>query len=161
MTDLNKAAEAVKVLTRQIEAFSTVGKALEGIASLEAAAVQAKATADACVAEAEKERAKLDAVRAELNDAKNQVAAAEEAAANAEAGAKQVKANAEAYAKTVIKEADAICVEKITKAKADAEAVDVASKSLLAIKQDEVNAAQAELDRINAAIAEARAKLGA
>jgi colicin import membrane protein len=160
MPELNKALEATRVLARQFQAFAVVAKSLEEIVSLEDAAAQAKATADQLVAETAKERAKLDKVRAELFDANAQVAEVAASAAEIKASAEKAKAEADAYVKRAVAEANAKVDGVIAKSYADAKAVTDAATTVVAQAQAEADVAKAELDRLNAAIAEVRSKLG-
>jgi hypothetical protein len=160
MSDLNKAAEAAKNLTRTIEAFATVGKALEGIASLEAAAAFAASEAErrqtellALSAKVGKAQEDLYAAQAETEKAKAETEAAVNAAREevnaAKAEAKALKAEYQKVADGIVETAKASAAKIV--ADANDEAVAVETVRILA---------QAEVDRLNGIIAEARAKLG-
>lgn len=157
---MNQALEATRVFSRQFEAFATVAKALDGIVSLEAAVNDLEAG----VARTKKMRDEAsDALVKILGEVEAAKAALTEARANADetvSQAAKAKADADAYVKRAVGEANKIATSTIVKAEADAEAVRVAAQETLGKVEDEVIVAKAELERLNAAIADVRAKLG-
>jgi vacuolar-type H+-ATPase subunit H len=160
MSQLNAAAEAAKVLTRQIEAFATVGKALEGIASLEAAVNEAEARAKRIVSAADEENVKLVKLRAQLFDAEKKLEATAGEAEKIKAEALKFVSDAKAEASLVVKTAQENAGKIVADAKAEAGKIVADAKVDAAKVADDARSAQAEVDRLNGIIAEARAKLG-
>lgn len=169
---LNAAADAIRASIRQYKQLAEYADAIERIGSLEQAEKDAKAAADVA-------RAELAGVQKSLSDAKDKLKAAKdmieaEAAARAQLAAESIRRAQE----------EAVAIKE--RAKTDAEVILInatargaSDKALLDAKISEVSAslnrknaelaevaalrddAQKELDRLNARIDDAKARIAA
>lgn len=162
MTQVTReAVEAAKTFTRQFEAVAKIAKALENISSLENSTQEAEAAKVAADALAVQAQEQLDKVLVDVKAAQTALADALAARDAAHVEATQVVEKAAAQGDSIVFSAkqEAEFLVSNTKARIDEE--ERVHAGQLAAINTEIAVAQAELDRINAALAEVLKKLGA
>lgn len=172
MNQFNEAAEAIRSIAAKMRGFEIAATALDSVGSLDQAAKEAQKARDQYVKEAEKAKAQLTKVQADLLEVEKAKA---ELMDSTRSAADALIADAEKKAEAVILAADAKCKEAkeaynaSLKASIDEAKAEVAKQKSRAEKAKdkadeldaEISAKQVQLDSLNSALAELKAKLGA